>query len=51
MPKRLDAEDPGFDGEFTAFLGEKRETTADVNSAVTRILLDVCNEFLLLPCF
>ena len=41
MPKRLDAEDPGFDGEFTAFLGEKRETTADVNSAVTRILLDV----------
>ena len=41
MPKRLDTRDPSFEDEFTAFLGQKRETTADVNSAVETILLDV----------
>ena len=39
MPKRLDAKDPDFEDKFTAFLSEIRETTADVNSAVERILL------------
>jgi len=41
MPKRLDLNDAEFGGAFAALLGEKRETEADVNDAVTDILADV----------
>jgi len=41
MPKRLDTRDVGFEAAFTALLGEKRETEADVNDAVRDILADV----------
>jgi histidinol dehydrogenase len=41
MPKRLQTRDPGFDQAFNAFLGEKREASDDVSTAVTAILADV----------
>src|SRR5215470_16128619 len=41
MPKRLKTRDPGFEAAFVAFLGEKREASSDVGSAVAAILADV----------
>jgi len=41
MPKRLQTSDPGFEQAFAAFLGEKREVSADVDAAVAKILADV----------
>ncbi len=41
MPLRLDAGADGFEARFKAFLGEKRETTADVNDVVAAIVADV----------
>ena len=41
MPKRLQTSDPGFEQAFAAFLGEKREVTADVDAAVAKIIADV----------
>ena len=41
MPKRLQTSDPGFEQAFAAFLGEKREVSADVDAAVAKIVSDV----------
>jgi histidinol dehydrogenase len=41
MPKRLQTSDPGFEQAFVAFLGEKREVSADVDAAVAKIIADV----------
>ena len=41
MPKRLQTSDPGFEQAFAAFLGEKREVSADVDAAVAKIVADV----------
>lgn len=41
MVYRLDMKAPGFEDEFTAFLGTKREASVDVNAAVAEILADV----------
>ncbi|PLX40813.1 MAG: histidinol dehydrogenase [Hyphomicrobiales bacterium] len=41
MVYRLDMSADGFEREFTAFLGTKRESSADVNAAVAAILSDV----------
>jgi histidinol dehydrogenase len=41
MPKRLQTSDPGFEQAFVAFLGEKREVSADVDAAVAKIVADV----------
>ena len=41
MPKRLRTSDPGFAQAFAAFLGEKREVSADVDAAVAAIIADV----------
>jgi histidinol dehydrogenase len=41
MPKRLQTSDPGFEQAFVAFLGEKREVSADVDAAVAEIIADV----------
>lgn len=38
MPKRLTTSDPAFEEAFKAFLGEKREVSADVDSAVREII-------------
>jgi histidinol dehydrogenase len=41
MPKRLQTSDPGFEQAFAAFLGEKREVSADVDAAVAKIVAEV----------
>ncbi len=41
MPKRLDSRNTGFESEFNALLGLKREMEADVDDAVAGILGDV----------
>ncbi|KWT65143.1 Histidinol dehydrogenase [Hyphomicrobium sulfonivorans] len=41
MPKRLNTRDPQFDAAFAQFLGEKRESSADVGAAVASIIDDV----------
>lgn len=41
MPRSLNLADPGFEAEFVRMLGEKRETSADVNAAVADIIADV----------
>jgi histidinol dehydrogenase len=41
MPKRLQTSDPGFELAFAAFLGEKREVSADVDATVAKIVADV----------
>ena len=41
MPKRLQTRDPGFEQAFAAFLGEKREVSADVDAAVAEIVAEV----------
>lgn len=41
MPLRLDANQSDFEAKFSAFLGEKRETEADVVDTVKAILADV----------
>ncbi|MGE3899130.1 MAG: histidinol dehydrogenase, partial [Variibacter sp.] len=41
MPIRLDARDAGFAEQFKAFLGTKREASADVEQAVRAIVADV----------
>jgi histidinol dehydrogenase len=41
MPKWLKTTDPGFDAAFAGFLGEKRESSADVGAAVAAIIDDV----------
>jgi histidinol dehydrogenase len=38
MPRRLDARQDGFEAEFAAFLGLKRDAEADVDAAVSDIL-------------
>ena len=39
--RRLSTADPGFEADFTALLGEARETTALVDQAVSGIIADV----------
>jgi histidinol dehydrogenase len=41
MSRRLDARKAGFDGEFAALIGAKRETEEDVALAVRAIIADV----------
>ncbi|GGO61614.1 histidinol dehydrogenase [Roseovarius pacificus] len=41
MPVYLNATDAGFEAEFTALLGAKREESADVDDAVAAIIADV----------
>jgi len=41
MPKRLNTRDPQFETAFAAFLGEKRESSADVGAAVAAIIEEV----------
>ena len=41
MPKRLQTRAPGFEAAFAAFLGEKREVSAEVDAAVAKILAEV----------
>lgn len=41
MPRRLDTCDSEFEAKFTAFLGEKREVSADVDAAVAGIIAEV----------
>ncbi len=41
MPKRLNTRDAHFEADFSALLGEKRESSADVGTAVAAILADV----------
>lgn len=41
MPVYLNATDTGFEAEFTALLGAKREESADVDDAVAAIIADV----------
>lgn len=41
MAKRLSTRDPAFGAAFAAFLGEKREASADVGTAVAAIISDV----------
>jgi len=41
MPKRLRTAEAGFENAFSAFLAEKRETSADIEAAVAQILADV----------
>jgi len=41
VPLRLDAGKPGFERAFARFLGRKRESAADVDEAVARILAAV----------
>lgn len=40
-PTRLDASSPDFEASFQALLAEKRETSDDVNAAVSAIIVDV----------
>ena len=42
MTLRLEITDVAFAEKFTAFLGTKRENSADVNEAVSKIVSDVC---------
>ena len=41
MPRELDVADPSFEAAFAQMLGEKRESSADVNAAVAAIIADV----------
>jgi histidinol dehydrogenase len=41
MPLRLSTSDADFEGAFSAFLADKRESDADVSAAVAAILADV----------
>src|SRR6478672_8588667 len=41
MPLRLDSRSPDFEERFLAFLGMKRESAQDVESAVRAIIADV----------
>ena len=41
MPARLDARQPGFAAAFARLLSVKRESAADVNAVVARIIADV----------
>ena len=41
MPTRLDTRSPDFDARFQAFLGAKRESSQDVETAVRGIIADV----------
>jgi histidinol dehydrogenase len=41
MPQRLSTSDPGFEGAFTVFLATKRETSPDVEAAVSAIIAEV----------
>ncbi|MFX8102673.1 hypothetical protein ABTK91_20140, partial [Acinetobacter baumannii] len=41
MPKWLDTRDKGFPAAFRELLGEKRETSEDVDVAVRAIIADV----------
>jgi histidinol dehydrogenase len=41
MPKTLLTTDPGFEAAFALFLSEKRETSAEVDTAVRDIIADV----------
>jgi len=41
LPLRLDASAPGFDGEFSAFLGRNRDTDENVDRIVADIVADV----------
>jgi len=41
MPRFLDFDAPDFAAQFTAFLGDKREASVDVDDAVAAILRDV----------
>ena len=41
MAVTLDTRDPGFEAEFRALLAAKRESAADVDAAVSRIVADV----------
>ena len=41
MPIHLNATDPGFETQFTAMLGAKREDSPDVDAAVAEIIADV----------
>ncbi|ODS00405.1 histidinol dehydrogenase [Methyloceanibacter superfactus] len=44
MAQRLDTRDRDFEARFTALLGEKRESAADVNDAVAKIIARVREE-------
>lgn len=44
MAQRLDTRDRDFETRFTALLGEKRESAADVNDAVAKIIARVRDE-------
>ena len=44
MAQRLDTRDREFEARFTALLGEKRESAADVNDAVAKIIARVRDE-------
>jgi histidinol dehydrogenase len=41
MPLRLDARQPGFERDFSAFLALKRDAEADVDTVVAGIVADV----------
>jgi histidinol dehydrogenase len=41
MPVLLNAADPEFEAQFTAFLGRKRESDADVDETVADIIASV----------
>ncbi|PPC82878.1 MAG: histidinol dehydrogenase [Hyphomicrobium sp.] len=41
MPMRLHSWDPSFEQNFAALLGQKREVSSDIDSAVANILADV----------
>ncbi len=41
MPQQLDAREPDFETRFSAFLGLKREVSADVDATVRGIIADV----------
>ena len=40
-PKRLDAAAPGFEKDFSAFLGRNRDTDENVDRVVADIVADV----------
>jgi len=42
MPHHLSTRDAGFEAEFTALLGMKREDSPDVDAVVAGIIADVC---------
>ncbi|MEO9789583.1 MAG: histidinol dehydrogenase, partial [Aurantimonas coralicida] len=44
MPSRLNTDDSGFEAEFRALLGAKREQADDVDSAVRHIIARVREE-------